>query len=539
VESNNNILDVELIELLLENGIQVTQKGPYGETALHLVSWGGNFAESSLANVAQLLRDNGADVIAKDSCGLIPSEWKAYSIRGLRKQLQTGFHTSLPGQLGFREDAVTSTSWQRHMPLLLAAASGNETLLRIMLHLDNLTTRTKPGVLCTLAAYYGHTSCLKFLLQKPSETQWFKNDILHTVSIDFIVDEAFPDIFLPLPTPWRHIPTSTSAKLYRTNPLYVAIVAGREDCLRLLINFMTNADSIFYADFIFKTTFGYHIYEGRDAFNLSAIERCIALGRGNQSLFSQLPTQVWSAPTTVYCEYEAFSSTKLYRAYEAFRMRKPAKNRPAKFCPFSSILEYRREDGYNLLDLSLQAGNIAAIRASIRTQVPAVCYDLTSNMANYMRYGILALEVSKGNDKSAETFLEHLLHLAPSKVHMWKIQHRFSPSLVSSVPSDILQSFLALGLLINCCQSSQFDDKRWKLIGPHFFRRLRVKGPTLGPLCVLTILRWTSHNIQLLRRVAEALRRVGSYALTWHYAIRKDPWLGPLWRVRMFSPFHF
>src|ERR1700743_2753092 len=104
--------------------------------------------------------------MVKDSHELTASHWEACSLHGLRKQLLAGFHTSLPGRLGFREDAVTSSFWQRHMPQLLAAASGNEALLRIMVEDDYPKTRSKLHVLCTLAAQFGHASCVKFLLQQ-------------------------------------------------------------------------------------------------------------------------------------------------------------------------------------------------------------------------------------------------------------------------------------------------------------------------------------------------------------------------------------
>lgn len=187
------ILDIELIERLLESGAQVNEKGEFGETALHLVSWGGNFDEAMLAPVTELLRKNGADAEAGDRKNLTPSDWEACSLRGLQKQLRTGFQESLPGHLYFRKDAVTSTSWQIYMPLFLAAASGNERLLRIIVRDVNCFTPTMMRVLSVLAAPYGHANCLKFLREESMERQWTKlrhlsNTIMGTVDFANFAD---------------------------------------------------------------------------------------------------------------------------------------------------------------------------------------------------------------------------------------------------------------------------------------------------------------------------------------------------------------
>ena len=168
-----SVPDYKFIKNLLESGAQVNQTGEYGETALHLISWGGDFDKRSLTDLAKLLKDAGADVNAKDSYGFTPSQWKACSEHGLQKQLQGGFSISLPGSLGFREvDLIFIVNQVPQgyyvLSILLAAASGNEGLLRVMMQSNYQTMKHHIHMLCIVATHYCHTSCLKFLLEHMS-----------------------------------------------------------------------------------------------------------------------------------------------------------------------------------------------------------------------------------------------------------------------------------------------------------------------------------------------------------------------------------
>lgn len=51
---------------------------------------------------------------------------------------------------------------EQYVPYLLATASGNEGLLRIMLCADQRLGRSKLKTLCILAAHFSHASCLNF-----------------------------------------------------------------------------------------------------------------------------------------------------------------------------------------------------------------------------------------------------------------------------------------------------------------------------------------------------------------------------------------
>ena len=255
--------DEKLIKHLLETGAQVNRIGQHGETALYLISWGGNCNERSWISLVKLLKDKEADDNAENNYGFTPSQWEACSEHSLRKQLQGGFSTSLPDRLGFHEATVrtiTNSFWKHDIALFLAAASENEGMLRVMLRSSHHTINSHLHISCILAAHYCHTSCVKLLLKHISEDRWDSEYFFpRAVSVGCADGWAFASTIYPILC--RLVPEMkwVNFNLYDSSfgqmLLLNAVSSGREAIVKLLLE--TNQVDVNSKDRLDRTPLSY------------------------------------------------------------------------------------------------------------------------------------------------------------------------------------------------------------------------------------------------------------------------------------------